>query len=314
MAAVDSTPRELVKLVLDKITELGDKQAQEYFEVSAGTISAWKTLKTFPSIVAAQKVWDENLTCQAPEIWGDAQRAHVQILLPAMDSIEVLTFVTLFRACKLYGMDKINIIPKWRTLIVEARNDLAERALITKSEWFVFVDADGVFPCGSASLLAKHGLHLPEKKAARNAIERIMSHPADKLIVGALYKDRRGGTRAQCEGGFRNPQENARLMSMFDPAKGSESDGLEKQGWIGFGMVRIHRSVFERMKEAAKPGGPLEEIAPPKGRESDPHGFFDTNRQARGEDIKFCRRAGQIGIDVWLDTGLTLGHIGSKIY
>lgn len=311
---MDNTPRELVRLVLDKISELGDDKAQEYFGVSRGTIAAWKTLKTFPSIVAAQKCWDEQLACQAPEIWGDASRAHVQLLMPAMDSVEILTFVTLFRACKLYGMDKINIIPKWRTLIVEARNDLAERALLTKSEWFVYIDADCVFPCGSASLLSKHGLHLPEKKAARNAIERIMSHPADKLIVGALYKDRRGGTRAQCEGGFRSAEENARLLALFDPKGVSQGDGLEKQGWIGFGMVRIHRSVFERMKEAAKPGGVLEEIRPPAGRESEPYGFFDTNRQARGEDVKFCRRAGQIGVDVWLDTGLILGHIGSRIY
>ena len=62
----DNTPTNLVRLVLDKIAELGDKRAQEYFEVSAGTISAWKSLKTFPSLVAAQKVWDDSLLCQTP--------------------------------------------------------------------------------------------------------------------------------------------------------------------------------------------------------------------------------------------------------
>ena len=93
-----------------------------------------------------------------------------------------------------------------------------------------------------------------------------MSHPADKLIVGALYKDRRGGRKAQCEGGFKSDAENARLLGFFDGK--TQGDDLEKHGWVGFGMVRTHRSVFERMKEAAKPGGPLEEIAPPKGRET----------------------------------------------
>lgn len=311
----DNTPRDLAALVLDKITALGDAKAAEYFEVSAGTILAWRNRKNAPSLAAAQKVWDDSLLCQSPEIWGNSANAPVLLLLPAFDSIEMLTFTTLVKACKGYGMDKISIIPKWRTLIVEARNDLAERALLTKSEWFIYGDVDSVVPCGNGAMLRKYGLNLPEPKASRNAIERLMSHPADKLIVGALYKDRRGGTKAQCEKGFASLQENERLLGLFNPSpKTPQSDGLEEVGWIGFGLVRIHRSVFERMKEAAKPGGVLQEIAPPAGRETEPYGYFDTTRQARGEDVKFCRRAGQIGVKVWLDTGLLLGHIGSKIY
>lgn len=309
---MDNTPRELIKLVIDKINQLGDKAAQEYFEVSAGTISAWKSLKTFPSIVAAQKCWDESLACQAPEVWGATNPSHIAILMPAYESIEPVTFFTLFRAIKNYGMDKVTVIPRWRTLIVEARNDLVERALLTNAEYFIWVDADSVVPCGNSAVAKHHGLNIPEQKAARNAITRLMSHPADKLVVGALYKDRRGGNRAQCEAAFRSPQENERLLGYFTGK--TQGDALEKQGWVGFGMVRTHRSVFERMKEAAKPGGPLEEIRPPAGRESEPYGYFDTTRQARGEDVKFCRRCGQIGVEVFLDPGCILGHIGKVIF
>ena len=308
----DNTPTNLVRLVLDKIAELGDKRAQEYFEVSAGTISAWKSLKTFPSLVAAQKVWDDSLLCQTPEVWGATDKGQVALLLPAYESIEPVTFFTLFKAIKGYGIDKIVMIPKWRTLIVEARNDLAERALLTKAEWFIWGDVDSVVPCGNSAVARKYGLNIPEHKSSRNAITRLMSHPADKLIVGALYKDRRGGRKAQCEGGFKSDAENARLLGFFDGK--TQGDDLEKHGWVGFGMVRTHRSVFERMKEAAKPGGPLEEIAPPKGRENEPYGYFDTTRQARGEDVKFCRRAAQIGVDVWVDPGCLLGHIGKVTF
>jgi hypothetical protein len=308
----DNTPRELALLVLNKITQLGDPEAAKYFEVSPGTIANWKNLRVLPSLAAAQKVWDEDLICQTPEIWGKSAETAVQILMPAYESIEPLFFLTMMRCLRQYGLEKINIIPKMRTLIVEARNDLAEKFLATKSEWCIFCDVDSVLPCGNGAMLRKVGLDLPEPKASRNAIERIMSHPADKLIVGALYKDRRGNNKAQCAGGFTSPQENARLLGFFDGK--TQGDGLEEQGWIGFGLVRVHRSVFEMMKEESKPGGKCEEIRPPVGREGEPYGYFSTTREQRGEDVSYCRRAGRLGIKTYLDTGILLGHIGNKIF
>ncbi len=306
---MDGAPTDLARLVLDKIALLGDEGAREYFEVSAGTISAWKNQKYEPSLSAVQKAWNESLQAQAPEIWGDVDRnTPIKLLMPMYETLEPLTFFTLVRACKLYGFDKIGIMPKWRTLVVEARNDLAEKALLTPSEWFIYVDADGVFPCGSGAILRKYGCEIPEPKASRNAIERLMSHPKDKLIVGGVYKDRRKGTQIQAEPAFRNAKENERLMKLY--TNENKSDSLEKVGWVGFGLVRIHRSVFERMKEAAKGDGPLAEIAPPPGRDGEPYGYFSTTRAQRGEDVAFCRRAQKLGIETWLDHGLCMGHIG----
>ena len=320
------TPNLLSTAVIDRINDLGDK-APEYFGVPPGLIIQWVKGSRPVSIAAAEKVYAEAMAARAavpalPQITTETAEApaepvngtgHVHILLPMMDGIVPETFTTLFRACKQYRMERVSIIPKWRTLIIEARNDLAHKFLATKSEWCIFIDSDGVLPCGSGALLRMLGLNLPEPKASRNVIERLMSHPADKLVVGALYKDRRGGTRAQCEIAFRSAEENDRLLKMFDP-KIKSTDGLEPSGWVGFGAVRIHRSVFEKMIQAAVPGGLLAEIAPPKGREGDAYGFFDTNRQARGEDVKFCRRAAQVGAAVYVDTGCILGHVGSKIY
>jgi hypothetical protein len=174
------------------------------------------------------------------------------------------------------------------------------------------IDSDMIPPCGSSAMLRKQGFNLPDVKGNRNALERIMSHPADKKIVGALYRDRRGLNKAQCEKGFSSATENQRLLDLF-AGKGN-SDGLEEQGWIGGGMLRIHRSVFIAMKEAAKPGGPLADIAPGKGRENDPYGFFGRTSQWRGEDVAFGRRAQMIGIKSWLDTGILCGHRGGKIF
>ncbi len=310
--STDLTPRDLTSMVLDRIRELGDAGAATYFDASVSTIKAWRSGRNAPPIAALQRVWDESILCQSPETWGALPTETMALLLPMYETLEPVTFYTMVKAMKQYGMEKIRILPKWRTLIVEARNDLAEKALLTPSEWFVYGDADSVLPCGSVATMTKHGCAMPTEKAARNAFVRLMSHPKDKLIVGALYKDRRGGHRAQAESAFVSPAENARLLGCYSGA--TKTEGLEKQGWIGFGLVRIHRSVFERMKEAAKPGGVLEDIAPPPGREKEPHGFFHTTRQQRGEDVVFCRRAAKIGVDVWLDTGCLLGHLGKKVY
>lgn len=302
---------ELHQLVLTKIDQLGEVAAKEYFDVSAGTISSWRNRKTNPSLAAAAKVYDETLKYNAPEA-TTGEKTKACLLMPMYDSVTPLTFFTLWRCMKLYGPDNITLIPKWRSLIDEARCDLAERFLLTGSEWAIYCDDDMVLPCGSGGMLRKHGLAIPEPKISRNAIERLLSHPPQYRIVGALYKDRRGGTKAQCASAFGSEARNNHLLSLFTSKP--EVDGLEEEGWIGGGLFRVHRSVFLEMKESAKPGGPLADIAPPKGRENDPFGFFGRSAQFRGEDVFFARRAGQIGIKSYLDCGLICGHEGSKIY
>ena len=309
----DLTPRDLSGLVLDRITALGDKAAEAYFGVSHGTIVAWRNRKTPPSLAAAQRCWDDSPICQAPAIWGEAgTKPEIQTLMPVYNELEPLTFFTLYRSMKLYGVDKINLVPRFRTLIVEARNDLAQKLLMSKSEWGVFPDSDSVLPCGSGPMLAKEGFSIPEPKASRNAFDRLMSHPKEMAIVGGLYRDRKQGKKVQCETAFRSDAENTRLMKLFDGT--NKDDGLEETGWIGFGLVRIHRSVFEKIAAEAKPGGLFEDIAPLPGRETEPIGFFRTTTQQRGEDVSLCRRAQKVGFKVFMDKGLLLGHIGKKIY
>ncbi len=308
----DLTPRDLASLVLDKIMALGDKASEEYFDVSHGTIVAWRTRKTPPSLAAAQKCWDDSPACQAPEIWGADGKSEIIVGLPVFNEYEPLSFFTLYRSMKLYGVDKISLVPRFKTLIVEARNYCVQRLLMSTAEWIVFPDADMVLPCGSGSILKKEGFSLPEPKASRSAINRLMSHPKDALIVGGLYRDRKTGTQVQCETAFRSKAENQRLMDLFDGK--NSADGLEETGWIGFGCVRVHRSVFERIAAEAKPGGLMEEIAPIPGRETEPMGFFRTTTSARGEDVSLCRRAQKVGVKVYADLGLLCGHIGKRIY
>ncbi len=305
-------PQELAALVLDKIGTMPDAEAATYFGVSLGTIAGWKKGKNAPSLAAAQKVWDETLLCQTPELWGKTNEG-IALLLPIYEDPEPMFLITLIRSMRLYGIEKIAIIPKLRTLIEEARNDLAERALLSTAEWFIFADCDMILPCGNGAMLRHAGVPLAEPRASFNAFDRIMSHPKEARIVGGLYRDRRGTGKVQCESAFRAATENERLNGCFT-GKTSESR-LEEVGWTAFGFVRVHRSVFEEMKAAATPGGILADIAPPPPpRDKEPPGYFGRSNVWRGEDVAFCRRAGKLGIKTYVDTGLVLGHVGKRVY
>lgn len=331
-------PMDLAQLVRDKITALGSPAiAQEYFGVSPAAISTWKSGKIAPTLKAAQKVVDEmgfvmptpqsiaaiaampmmeiveQLPVNNDNPYDVGSGDRVVILSPAYDGVEQKMMTTLFKCIKGYGWDKVSIIPgSGRTLIEEERNDLVAkyRKIPNKPEFVIMIDADHVLPCGHSGMLRKLGVDYPEAKAMRNALVRIMSHPKEYLIVGGLYKNRRFPHKPACEIAYRSPQEDARLRALFDPLnKSPQSDKLEECGWLGAGFLRIHYSVFDRMEEASKNGGPLAEIAPPPGRESDPPGFFGRNSKLRGEDVFFCRRAAEIGIKSHCDMGLLVAHI-----
>lgn len=312
---MDHTPRELVRLVTDKIAELGDAAACEYFEVSLGTIKAWKSLKTFPSILAAQRVWDDSLACQSPEVWKGTGNEKVAILLPIYETAEPFFMISLLAALRGYGMENVIIIPKTRTLIEEARNDLIARAQLTSAEYYLFMDVDMILQFGNPSMSRKMGMTIPDKALVLNSITRIMSHPKEVKIVGGLYKDRRAGNRVQCSKAYANPQENARLMGMFDgstPIGGLEDAG----GWVALGFVRFHKSVFtDMLAEAQKPNSPIADILPPPPpRDKEPVGYFGRSSKHRGEDIAVGRRAESIGITTFIDTSILLGHVGRRVF
>lgn len=312
MGDIDLTPRDLKQLTLDRIIQLGP-EAPAHFGVSESTIANWIKGRAEPSLAAAQIAWNDSLACQTPEIWGQNGNVPLQVLLPIYRDPSGMNHVTLTANYRKYGSEKINIIPKFRTLIDEARNDLAQRFLASKSEWALFCDDDMVLPIGNAAALRKHGWNVPDRLGNRVAFERIMSHPKEMLIVGGLYRDRKTGTRAQTERAFRSPQENVRLLDIM-LGKNTTDDGLEENGWVATGFVRVHRTALEIMASEAKAGGKLADIAPPKGREGEPIGFFGRTSAWRGEDIAFGRRAGLCGIKVYTDVGCVLGHRGDFIF
>ena len=68
---------------------------------------------------------------------------------------------------------------------------------------------------------------------------------------------------------------------------------------IGMAATLIHKSVFEEMKNISQ-------------FHKDIWGFFD-NLNFTGEDLRFCRKARDLGFKVYCDTSQLVGHITEKV-
>lgn len=224
----------------------------------------------------------------------------VMICLPAYQGIEPANHLSLFANYAKYGPTRIGILMKTGTLVDEARNALTHDFMQTDAEWMVACDGDMLLPVGNADWFnGNFAAGVPLKSASFVAIERLMSHPADKRIVGALYFGRHEYGQAQCADGF------GRTHNEFNTLMRSHSTtGLLPQSWVAVGFSRIHRSVFEEMK-AAIDAGQFPECRPHEGNGI--YGYW-TKSTAIGEDVMFGSRATKLGIQSYLDVELECLH------
>ena len=113
-----------------------------------------------------------------------------------------------------------------------------------------------------------------------DGIERLLAH--DKDIVGGYYNTRRGN----------NPikhLEDGQIISKPNPSTLFKCHILP----TGFMLIRLEA---------------LEKIARP---------FFQVITHEKGtigEDVVFCKKASDAGIEVWCDPTIPLGHVGKHIY
>jgi len=305
----------LKQRVIDKINALGVKEASRHFGVSTGTISNWLNGKSSPSLDAAEQVLSEDsgLAAEAiiqqsevfqPKLW-EGRKVHV--LLPVYRSFSADTHYTLFANYAKYGPSRIGMTQEKGTQIHVARNILVHKGLKTDAEWLVFVDDDMILPTGDPRIInGRYGSPMPESSAGLLAFDRLLSLPPEMLITGALYFGRHRFGTAQCSLGF-------------DQGWEIEADKLRRHQynspipvrWVAPGFMRIHRSVFERMKEAID-AGQFPECKPLfEGR---PYGFFTPKQEGMGEDVSFGLRAGEIGIQSYLDPVLEVLHVGECAY
>lgn len=168
-----------------------------------------------------------------------------------------------------------------RCLIDDARNTLTETFLASSTEWLFWMDSDMTFPADTLVKLFK----VAEEKNA-------------KMVTGVYYQ-RRGGnlpclwsrgqvteTGAETGTGSVKGKEN-KYMGSFMIINPEKKEPFKVHS-AGFGCVLVHRSVFEMMDRP----------------------WFQFIKGVCSEDFYFFVNAHELGVDLWADPTIDLGHIG----
>lgn len=183
-------------------------------------------------------------------------------------------------------------------MIYHARNRLAQKFLESKANWLLFIDDDMIVPIGRPDFLrqmARLPSDYPAEPAGLHVVHRLIGH--NLPLVGATYFARHPKGRAinSLNGDAEYRAAASGFMDRVFPCE-----------WMGTGCMLIHRDVFTKMMEKFPELEPTDDEMP--------WNFFQPGVDGRGEDIAFCQRALEIGIQPHIDAQLHAIHVGHGTY
>jgi len=230
--------------------------------------------------------------------WGDAKMC---IGFPTSGHSTHTKTVFCLMALQALHTKKVSFIPCENNPIGRSRNIIATQFLARpeKPAWLLFIDNDMVVPFGSgpwADEIWKKLGGVPNEFAKMDICSRLASH--GKQLVGALYVGRGPTGVAQ----FAEAYENQSINRI---AHSGPKDELKPTKWVATGAMLIHRDVFLKIAEKFPDLRPL--------HPDDPYRFF-AMEDDEGEDMLFCKRAREAGIQPYVDMGCHCGHEGNFIF
>lgn len=190
----------------------------------------------------------------------------VAICMPTRDMVHAKFAFDLANLVGHFKGGQVNVMHSVGTLIADQRVDLATMALTAGADYILWLDTDMRFP--------------------KDALDRLLAHGED--IVGCNYSTR-----------MLPPQPTATNYegNKFTPVHTTpDKTGLERVGYMGFGVMLTKTDVFRRME------APWFHL-----------GYSTVNNKFIGEDVYFCRKANDLDIPVLVDHDLSkeIRHIGS---
>lgn len=328
-------------MVRQRISELGEPKAAEFFEVSPALVRQWVRGTKPISLSAVEKVFstDKLLADHGRVVEAQWEGKNVAILLPFYKQTNPLTTFSLM---SILDRTKMGIMMQFGdAFVTHTRNKLADQFLKSGIEWSWWVDDDMICPCGKADWFnTVTEFNLPAEFAGLHTINQLLD--AKQSIVSGLYFGRTK-SRKPVFGG-------ASLAGIETIAQNAPHRTVRQVPWVGFGCVLIHRQVYIDMQRQ------FPQLAPQMPGDSwhlfsnsedslvhataaalevlndDNAGEDARVREARriisagiqtnadevrlrmGEDVTFCRRAAKAGHPSHVDFSLVCGHVGTHVY
>ena len=126
----------------------------------------------------------------------------------------------------------------------------------------------------------------------KDTLKILMAH--DKDIIGVNATTRSEPVKPTAKNFIVNEDQSVDWLPIYSNAR----SGIEKADGIGCGVMLVKTKVFKEMEE--------------------PYFYFEQllNNKILGEDIYFCIKAKDEGVDTWVDHDLSkqIKHIGQYVY
>ena len=199
---------------------------------------------------------------------------RTMIAVPAMDMLHT-DFARSALALELQGEVQWTFCPS--SLIYDARNLLAQTALQEGFDRVLWLDSDMVF---DQFLFRRLSEHLDLGREIVTGLYVTRKQPIRPVIYKSLY---------------RQPSEDGKSFTpISDCFEDYPRDDLFRVAACGFGAVMMNASVLKRVTEV--------------------YGLPFSPQMGFGEDMSFCLRTNELGIDIWCDSSIKLGHAGSCVF
>lgn len=161
------------------------------------------------------------------------------------------------------------------SLIYDARNKLASIAIEGGFDRVLWLDSDMAIP---QDLFRRLSAHLDEGKEIVSGLYFCRRPPYNPIIYKALFLSQENG----------HAKANAVNYEDYPQSEVFQIAGC------GFGAVLMTTDALRRIYDAC--GLP----------------FFPAT--GFGEDLAFCLRATELGVQIWCDSSVRLGHVGAAVF
>jgi len=281
------------------LAETDSETSPEELQVAEASLPTPAAEKVVDAVLAPEKGIPEGSAARLAPAVADWEGRDVFVGFPAYKATNPATAWCLLALALDYGKEKVRFdMELGDAMIYHARNRLAMKFLETEANWLLFVDDDMLFPIGRASMLrqlARLPDSYPDAPLALQTLDRLKE--SGHWLVGGTYYTR-NGTGLPVNSLLRD-SEYCRAARVFE-------NRLFPCDWVGTGLMLVHRNVFLKMQEE------LPELAP--AHDSQPWNFFQPGMDGRGEDIAFCKRAKEVGVQPYVDARLHALHVGYGVY